>query len=66
MPRKPFRPRAVVSVSVPLEPDYVRANRAAGMTGETLAEFVRAAIRDRADLILGHDAADDAPTTIAA
>lgn len=66
MPRKPSRPRAVVSVSVPLEPDYVRANRAAGMSGESLADFVRAAMRHRANLILGHDAADDTPTNLAA
>lgn len=65
MARKPSRPRAVVSVSVPLEPDYVRANRAAGMKGETIAEFVREAMRQRANRILGKDA-DGTATDMAA
>lgn len=55
MPRKPSGPRAVLSVSMPVEPDWVRANRAAGMKGETLAAFVREAIRQRANRILARD-----------
>jgi len=66
MPRKPSGPRAVLSVSVPIDPDWTRANRAAGMKGETLAAFVREAMRQRANRILGRDAADDSPSDLAA
>lgn len=50
--RQPRSPRAVVSLSVPIDPDYTRANRAAGIRGETLAEFIREAMRLRANRIL--------------
>lgn len=53
--RKPLNrqtePRTVVSLSMPLS-EHVRNNRAAGMSGETLAEFLREAARRRcADLL---------------
>lgn len=45
-------PRTVVSLSMPIEPDWVRANRAAGLSGESLAEFIREATRQRVDALL--------------
>lgn len=66
MPRKPSRPRAVLSLSLPLDPDYVRAHRAAVVKGETLAAFVREAMRQRANRILGRDQGDESPLSDAA
>ena len=63
--RKPSRPRAVISLSIPLEPDYVLASRAAGMLGESLSEFMREAIRQRTNRTIGKEA-DDTPTDLAA
>ena len=40
-------PRTVISLSMPIEPDWVNANRAAGMSGGSLAEFIREATRQR-------------------
>ncbi len=53
MKRQP-RPvsRTVLSVSLPVKPDWVNANRAAGMTGATLSAFVREAVRLHAQRIL--------------
>lgn len=53
--RQPRKPRTIVTVSVPIEPDYTRACRAAGVNGETLAAFIREAMRQRANRVLGKD-----------
>jgi uncharacterized protein (DUF1778 family) len=65
MSRKIRSPRAVVSLSMPLHPDWVRANRAAGVRSETLADFMREAIRQRANRVLGRDP-DATPADLAA
>ncbi len=66
MKRQP-RPvsRTVLSVSLPVKPDWVNANRAAGMTGATLSAFVREAVRLHAQRILDAKA-DASPSTRAA
>jgi uncharacterized protein (DUF1778 family) len=51
---------------MPMEPDWVRANRAAGMKGETLADFLREAARQRANRILGRDETERTPLSDAA
>lgn len=64
--RKPLNrqtgPRTVVSLSMPV-PEWVRNNRAAGVSGETLAEFLREAARRRCDAVLG---TEEPPQSIAA
>ncbi|WP_353265853.1 hypothetical protein [Gemmatimonas sp.] len=46
MPRPTKRqPRAVISVSIALKPDFVRTQRAAAMQGMTVSEYVRGALR---------------------
>lgn len=46
MPRPTKRqPRAVISVSIALKPDFVRTQRAAAMQGMTVSEYVRGIIR---------------------
>lgn len=53
MPRLPKRqPRVPISVSL-LHPDWVRAQRSAGMLGQTLSEYGRAAILAQNDATLG-------------
>lgn len=44
-----------MSLSLPLEPDYTRACRAAGINGETLADYIRESMRQRANRVLGKD-----------
>lgn len=44
-----------MSLSIPLNPDYARACRAAAMNGETLSGFIREAMRHRANRVLGKD-----------
>lgn len=57
LPRQRTRShRTVVSLSMPIDPDWKRATRAAGILHETLADFMREAIRQRANRVLGkHD-----------
>jgi hypothetical protein len=46
MPRPTKRqPRAVISVSIAMKPDFVRTQRAAAMQGMTVSEYVRGCIR---------------------
>ena len=55
MPRLPLRqrvPRTVLSLSLPLS-EHARATRAAEMSGASLAEFIREAMRQRANRLLG-------------
>ncbi len=54
-PRQPRRERVVLSLSIPLEPDYTRACRAAGLSDLTLSAFIREAMRQRANRVLGKD-----------
>lgn len=65
MARKPAGPRAVISLSMPIEPDWSRATQAARVKGETLADFMREAIRQRSNRILGRDP-EATPTDLAA
>jgi hypothetical protein len=52
-------PRTVVSLSMPHR-DWIRSNRAAGMSGETLAEFIREAAKRRTSEVIGEDPPLDA------
>lgn len=44
--------RAVISVSLPLKPDAVDAQRAAGMLGQSVSAFIRDAVNERAAKVL--------------
>jgi hypothetical protein len=59
MPRPTKRqPRAVISVSIAVKPDFVRTQRAAAMQGMTVSEYVRGVIRaENARLLDGSEAA---------
>jgi uncharacterized protein (DUF1778 family) len=65
MARKPAGPRAVISLSMPIHPDWSRATEAAKAKDETLADFMREAIRQRANRILGRES-EQTPTDLAA
>ena len=47
-------PRTVVSLSMPHE-EWVRSNRAAGMVGQKMSQFLRDAARRRVDELLTDD-----------
>ena len=49
----------MVSLSMPHR-DWIRSNRAAGMSGETLAEFIREAAKRRTSEVIGEDPPLDA------
>lgn len=49
--------RAVISVSLPLKPDAVNAQRAAGMLNQTVSAFIRDAVNDRAAKVLAGEIA---------
>jgi hypothetical protein len=53
--------RAVISVSLPLKPDWVEANRAAGIKNESLSGFIREAVRQRAERVLAGGEQPGAP-----
>jgi hypothetical protein len=40
--------RTVLSVSIPIKPDWADASRAAGMVGQSLSAFTRDAVAERA------------------
>lgn len=56
--RQPRQVRAVLSLSIPIDPDYTRASRAASMRGESLSAWIREAMRQRANRQLGKDGPD--------
>jgi hypothetical protein len=45
------QPRTVVSLSMPHQ-EWLRANRAAGMKGMKLSEYIRAAVQDQNRVVL--------------
>lgn len=47
--------RAVISVSLPLKPDAIDAQRAAGMLGQSVSAFIRDAVNERAAKVLAGD-----------
>lgn len=57
--------RTVLSVSIPIKPDWVDASRAAGMVNKSLSAFVRDAVREKAAQVL-NESSGDAPQVAAA
>ena len=56
------QPRAVISVSTAMKPDFVRTQRAAAMQGMTVSEYVRGAVRaENARLLDGAEGEAPAP-----
>ena len=53
--RQPRRERVVLSLSIPVDPDYARACRAAAMNDESLSAWIRESMRQRANRQFGKD-----------